>query len=404
MRRRHVGVTENEQIEAVIERLKAAVGRCSTRSRTQTDPDASWPVPFRLLSLVQASVLQELELPLYDCDIPHCASIRRLAEHIVCELVPPPVPGRFTGALYEPERWAWDLPAHAPANTSAAIVFLLSAPRSGSTLLRAMLAGHPSLFSPPELHLLPFQTMSRRREQTEALGYDWMRRGLVSALMGDGCGLLGALQKASTLERDASPIGTVYALLAERGRGRMLVDKTPTYAFHPDWASAADALFPNARFIHLVREPRATIQSFVRMRFHRLFGPHWLVWDANGWRYAEKCWTACHLHICQLLDRLDASRHRLVRYEDLVANPAGELQRVCEFLGVSFEPAMLTPYAGERQLHDQSTGSAALGDPNFLNHDRVEPARRQSGPSTLPTFELADLTREVAGRLQVSAA
>src|SRR6185295_2041789 len=42
-------------------------------------------------------------------------------------------------------------------------IFILSPPRSGTTLLRVMLAGHPRLFAPPELELLSFNTLSERR-------------------------------------------------------------------------------------------------------------------------------------------------------------------------------------------------------------------------------------------------
>ncbi len=42
-------------------------------------------------------------------------------------------------------------------------VFLLSAPRSGSTLLRVLLAGHPDLFAPPELNLLSFDSLGQRK-------------------------------------------------------------------------------------------------------------------------------------------------------------------------------------------------------------------------------------------------
>ena len=59
----------------------------------------------------------------------------------------------------------FDLPNKLPG-----IIFLLSSPRSGSTLLRVMLAGHPDLFSPPELHLLPFSTMKERQKEL-ALSY-----------------------------------------------------------------------------------------------------------------------------------------------------------------------------------------------------------------------------------------
>ncbi len=61
------------------------------------------------------------------------------------------------------------------------MVFLLSAPRSGSTLLRAMLGGHPELFSPPELNLLPFSSMGEREAMLASSAY----RGMPIAA--DGC-------------------------------------------------------------------------------------------------------------------------------------------------------------------------------------------------------------------------
>ena len=53
----------------------------------------------------------------------------------------------------------------APADTDAfnpPAMFILSPPRSGTTLLRVMLAGHPDLFAASELQLLGFNTMSER--------------------------------------------------------------------------------------------------------------------------------------------------------------------------------------------------------------------------------------------------
>ena len=50
-------------------------------------------------------------------------------------------------------------------------------PRTGSTLLRVMLAGHPHLFAPPELNLLPFESMGRRGRQIDETGLSWMRYG-----------------------------------------------------------------------------------------------------------------------------------------------------------------------------------------------------------------------------------
>ena len=65
----------------------------------------------------------------------------------------------------------------APALTEE-VVFLLSAPRSGSTLLRAMLGGHPELFCPPELFLLEVDSLGEWRDRLDSP----LRRGLERAI------------------------------------------------------------------------------------------------------------------------------------------------------------------------------------------------------------------------------
>ncbi|HWW75721.1 MAG TPA: amino acid adenylation domain-containing protein, partial [Pyrinomonadaceae bacterium] len=61
-------------------------------------------------------------------------------------------------------------------------VFVLSPPRSGSTLFRVMLAGHPELFSPPELELLSFNTLAERRTAFSGADSFWLE-GALRALM-----------------------------------------------------------------------------------------------------------------------------------------------------------------------------------------------------------------------------
>src|SRR6185503_15624058 len=61
-------------------------------------------------------------------------------------------------------------------------IFILSPPRSGSTLLRVMLAGHPRLFSPPELELLTFNTLGERRAALSG-AYEPALEGTIRAIM-----------------------------------------------------------------------------------------------------------------------------------------------------------------------------------------------------------------------------
>src|SRR5262249_31497398 len=143
--------------------------------------------------------------------------------------------------------------------------FILCSPRSGSTLLRVMLAGHPGLFSPPELHLLPFQGMKERREK---LGSSYLTEGLQRALIELG-GLDAAESKREVerLEKEDASVQSVYELLQGKSAPRKLIDKSPTYASDFGALQRAEMMFQGAKYIHLVRHPYSVIESFVRMRF-----------------------------------------------------------------------------------------------------------------------------------------
>ncbi|NJN75104.1 MAG: hypothetical protein HC796_01125 [Synechococcaceae cyanobacterium RL_1_2] len=121
-------------------------------------------------------------------------------------------------------------------------VFVLSPPRAGSTLLRVMLAGHPNLFSPPELHLLPFNSMGQRSQE---LTGTYLDEGLQKAIMelmnldADG----SAAFLADLEARDVS-IYDVYALLQREAGQRLVVDKSPTYALDRATLDRAETILP----------------------------------------------------------------------------------------------------------------------------------------------------------------
>ena len=151
------------------------------------------------------------------------------------------------------------------------VVFLLSSPRSGSTIFRLMLASHQQLFAPPELHLLPFQTMGERAKQIDEQGFPWMRAGFAEALMDlDGITLDQGLQRVNELETLDISIVEAYQYLMKRNNGRILVDKTPFYACHLAWLQQAERMFKNPKYIFLTRHPLSMIQSFVKLRLKAL--------------------------------------------------------------------------------------------------------------------------------------
>src|SRR5439155_9563104 len=143
-----------------------------------------------------------------------------------------------------------------------AAIFLLSPPRSGSTLLRVMLAGHPQLFAPPELELLSFNTLRERAGTYRGRNSFWLE-GTVRALMEIHAWDVETAKAfmADCEQRDLTT-QDFYAILQQELGGRLLVDKTPAYALDLAILQRAEATFERARYIHLIRHPSAVIHSF----------------------------------------------------------------------------------------------------------------------------------------------
>jgi len=121
---------------------------------------------------------------------------------------------------------------------------------------------------------------------------------------------------------------------------RQLVLKSPTHGFR---VATLARLFPRARFIHLVREPLAVFESVVRMwqSLCSLYAFAPLMPDdavreivlTDRLRFEEKLW--------QGLGSLPPKQQVLLRFEDLVAQPAQSLERVYDALGMEgFDAAL----------------------------------------------------------------
>jgi Sulfotransferase family len=209
--------------------------------------------------------------------------------------------------------------------------FIIGAMRSGTTLLRLMLAAHHRLAIPPESHFLPellkFEQSSgqladsrekviawlvaHRRLADFGLGADWIRAAL-------------AKLEPFTTRSIACTVFNEYA--RRQGKSRW-GDKTPRYrAFVPELS----ALFPSAKFIHMIRDGRDTALSC-------LSTPFWPM----SWT------TACYLWRDSLREAWEGRRavapelYLEVRYEELLEDSATTLQRVLSFLGEEFDSRTL---------------------------------------------------------------
>ena len=255
---------------------------------------------------------------------------------------------------------------HHTGTPNPTAVFILSAPRSGSTLLRVMLAGHPQLFAPPELHLLLFDSLAERRRELANTGLD---AGLVRALMElQNIEEAEARRHLHLLEQAALPVQQAYRIVQQAAAPRVLIDKSPTYAGALETLQRAERIFHEPKYIYLARHPYAVIDSLVRTRLGQLAmgapdQPH-----AN----AEALWTLANHNIRTFLRDIPEERQFHVAYEELVTAPEPAMRAICTLLEVPFNKAVLEPYEGERMTGTQVAG--VTGDPNFTRHEAIDPA------------------------------
>jgi hypothetical protein len=383
--------------EAIVEWMRVKVAAALRLAPDRISLDWRPDNPLVFLAMLHRPLYREFGLLLYRRDASSFDSILMAAAHVAREVEMPPVPVSPLRELYGKGAWGWgSLERNFGKRLGLPVVFILSATRCGSTLLRIMLAGHPGLFAPPELALLPFASLRQQSIQADVLDYHWIRSGLPSALRDvERLSIANTVAEIEALERNDVPMPAIFDRLQRAASPRVLVDKSPFNGFHPEWLGYAEKVFSQARYIHLVRHPLPSIESFVRMRFHRMFGRHWLIWDENPWHYGEKFWTSANRQIMSFLAGIEPERQLRVAFEKLVTDPTAATGEICRFLGVPHDRAVLAPYSGNRMVRDFSASGPAAGDPNFLLRSGIDPALASPTKRGYPVlaFRRADARR-----------
>ena len=246
------------------------------------------------------------------------------------------------------------------------LIFIISQPKAGSTLLQRILAGHKDIQTSAETWLMLHPTYGLRKTGIEAdYNANWAATGVQEFRdnYADGA--------QTYVEGVRSFAETIYGRVLEKHGKRLFLDKTPRYTMIVD---QLHELFPKARFILLIRNPLAILKS----ELHTYVGEDWPVLS----NFAPDLIAAP--------DRLIAARDILgdaaieVCYEDLVTAPEDTVRSLCDFLRIEFDVGMLnysnTPApvgrmndpVGIQQHTRPSTGSldkwAQLGADSQLRH------------------------------------
>ena len=235
-------------------------------------------------------------------------------------------------------------PATVPARvgTFDRPVFIVSPPRSGSTLLFETLAGAPGLYSPgDESHALIEGVAGLA---PAAHGWDSNR-----LLAGDATDAIAAALRErffrALRDRDGrSPAGGAVV--------RML-EKTPKNSLRIPFLRA---VFPDARFVFLLREPQQVLGSMIdgwRSGNFEMYpqlpgwdGPSWSFLLTPGWRQASgrplaeivaRQWASATAALVEDLESLPGEAWTAIGHERFLQDPQAEVERLCAWAGLRWD-------------------------------------------------------------------
>lgn len=247
-------------------------------------------------------------------------------------------------------------------------IFIVGANRSGTTLLRLVLNAHSRIAIPDELiyfdsYLAGIPIELWREPDLTPDAYE----AFVDRFLGEKCRPLDELDKAPVKEEilaGRSDFRRPYRLALEAWARHYdkerWGEKTPGNLFYAD---VIVDMFPEAHFLHVVRDPRAGVASMQEVSFF----PDDVIFNALSRRKHDRTGRS-------LLERhVPSSQRMTIQYEELVRDPEFTTKSVCRFLGEPFEPRMLRFHEdAERYMKDDARERYNAAATSPITDDRVD--------------------------------
>jgi hypothetical protein len=248
-------------------------------------------------------------------------------------------------------------------------LFILAPGRSYTSLISAMLGQHPQMYGVLELNLNTFDTMDEY----------WMkygrRRGLNSSgLLRTVAQIVFGEQNEDTiigarrwLRRHLDwPTARLHETLLEAVAPKRVVEKCPASVRNESEVLRLFEAFPNAKFLHLVRHPRGTCNSFVQtpwaLKMLIMVFPDRADFSTDPPTIdTQTLWYETHLRISNFTEYLPPSQTKRILGESFLADPDRHLRDIAAWLGVRDDDAAI-----EEMMHPERSPYACLGPRNAL--------------------------------------
>lgn len=211
-------------------------------------------------------------------------------------------------------------------------VFLVGAPRSGTTILQSLLASHPKITSFPETKFFHYLWADRLKSKLPDRLHRWLHQEINRPDLYNESEIYS---RQLTSDRIKWFVGILDRLAIEEGN-QIWLEKTPEHSYF-----IKDILnyLPDAKFIHLVRNPLDVIASMRQATqtpgSNILWGGEWtLDFCIERWK------SAALISYCLR----DSPQHLVVSYEDLLQDKIRFLSQCCYFFDIAYDVEMVRNY------------------------------------------------------------
>ena len=226
-------------------------------------------------------------------------------------------------------------------------VFIVGCARSGTTLLQRLVGAHPQIAITPEMHWITdyfregkwlgpegrvtADQVASMTTQKRFRQFEFTQEAFQGLLREDQLAPYAVFHNG------------LFALYGQNKGKKFVGNKTPVYVkriprLHEIW--------PRAKFVHLIRDGRDVCLSVLNWNHAYRTAGRYSTWDEDPVTTTALWWKRKVLLGQQGGQTLNPDLYYEIKYEELVTHAEGQCEKLCEFLGVHYDSAMLRFHEG----------------------------------------------------------